>query len=403
MCGWAVVSGGHAAQHRDVKGSLAPRVVAIASLALVVACSPGSSSTPRPISTPTLTNATIHSDAASITLRLADLPAGYHLADDERITTETLSGGDDRGIVRDQAMRGGFVDGQQRSFILDADMPGADRAAYVYVFVVKDPAAASDALEKAVPKDPAFGRIAIGETIGDNSHGYRVARPSSDGSTLEMLVVEFQYGNALSYVMLQGPQGAPSLKEASTLAKKQLALLQADAVGPALSTPAPRTKPVPAVYSDLGLQLLDLPNGFKQTDDEAVTADDLSGGDVGAAFFKDIGFRGGWGRIFESADQATTVTSVVMLCSPAKSEHALAEIVKNAKDPNIYEISGGATVGDESFAVEAHGGGTAPMTYRSIYFRVADAVGWIIVRSPTGIYEAPFVTDLAKRLIAHIN
>ena len=384
-----------------MKGSLAPRVAAIA-LAVALGCTPGSS-TPRPISTPTLTNALVHSDAASITLRLGDLPAGYHLADDQPITTASLAGGDDRGIVRDQAMRGGFVGGQQRTFILDADMPGADRAAYIYVFVVKDPAAASDALEKAVPKDPTFGRVAIGETIGDNSHGYRLTRTASDGSTLEMLVIEFQFGNALSYVMLQGPQGAPSVKEASALAKKQLALIKADAVGPALATASPRAKPVPAVYSDLGLQLLDLPNGFKQTDDEAVTADDLSGGDVDAAFFRDIGFRGGWGRIFESADQATTVTSVVMLCSPAKSEHALAEIVKNAKDSNIYEISAGATVGDESFAVEAHGGSATPMTYRSIYFRLADAVGWIIVRSPTGAYDAPFVTDLGNRLIAHIK
>ena len=379
---------------------LAMRTALIAGISAALACS--TQTAPRS-STPTPNTAVVHSEASQLIVRLGDLPAGYRLDGDEPVTLESMSGGSDRSIVREQALRTGFVGGRTRVFFLDADTPQADRTAAVYLFVFKDAAAASAALEQAAPQDPSIGRMTIGEAVGDNAHGYRFTRPASDGSDREALMIQFVYGNALSYVLLQGVPRSPTVREVREIALKQVAVLQADAVGPALSTPQPRAKPVTKVSADLGLRISDLPNGFTTDTSIALGPDDLSESTEDLKFWNDVGFRRAWGAIYLSPDGTFTVTSVVAVLNGTKIEDGYRHVVKSAME-DVYEISLGELVGDESVGLESHlADGAARFTARSVYFRYGDAVGWVNVQGPTGMLEAAFVIDLAKKLVAHLD
>jgi hypothetical protein len=379
---------------------IAMRGALVAAISAALACS--FQTEPRS-STPTPNTAVVHSDASELIVRLGDLPAGYRLDSDEPVTLESMSGGSDRAIVRDQALRTGFVGGRTRVFFLDADAAMADRTAAVYVFVFKDAAAASEALEQAKPQDPSIGRMAIGEAVGDNAHGYRFTRPASDGTDREAMMIQFVYGNALSYVLLQGVPRSPTLGEVRAIALKQAAALKADAVGPARSTPQPRTTPVTKVSADLALRITDLPTGFTTDTSVALGPEDLSENTDDLKFWGDVGFRRGWGAIFLSPDGAYTVTSVVTVLNGAKVEDGYRRIVKSAME-DVYEISLGETVGDESVGLESHlADQSARFTARSVYFRYGDAVGWVNVQGPSGMLEAAFVIDLAKKLVTHLD
>src|SRR6185503_16173969 len=105
--------------HRVMVGP-AMRTALVAAISAALACS--TQTAPRS-STPTPNTAVVHSEAAQLIVRLADLPAGYRLDGDEPVTLESMSGGSDRSIVREQALRTGFVGGRTRVFFLDADTP----------------------------------------------------------------------------------------------------------------------------------------------------------------------------------------------------------------------------------------------------------------------------------------
>jgi hypothetical protein len=379
---------------------IAMRGAFVAAISAALACS--FQTEPRS-STPTPNTAVVKSEASELIVRLGDLPAGYRLDSDEPVTLESMSGGSDRAIVRDQALRTGFVGGRTRVFFLDADAAMADRTAAVYLFVFKDAAAASEALEQAKPQDPSIGRMAIGEAVGDNAHGYRFTRAASDGTDREAMMIQFVYGNALSYVLLQGVPRSPTIGEVRAIALKQVAALKADAVGPARSTPQPRTTPVTKVSADLALRITDLPTGFTTDTSVALGPEDLSENTDDLKFWGDVGFRRGWGAIFLSPDGAFTVTSVVTVLNGTKVEEGYRRIVKTAMD-DVYEISLGETVGDESVGLESHlADQSARFTARSVYFRYGDAVGWVNVQGPSGMLEAAFVIDLAKKLVTHLD
>ena len=374
-------------------------VIGIA-LSIAIGCAPQPATH---LATPTPVTASTHSDPDKLIVRLGDLPAGYRLEGDEAVTLESMSESSDRAIVRDQALRTGFVSGRTRLFSLDADAPSGDRTAAVYLFVFKDAAAAREALDTAAPKDPSISRFAIGEAVGENSHGYRFTRTASDGTAREALMIQFQFANTLSYVLVQGVPRSPTAREVTAIAQKQVALLHADAVGPALTTPSPRTKPVTKVSADLGLRVADLPAGFTTETSVALAPEDIAEDDADLAFWHDVGMRRSWGAVFQSPDGTATVTSVVVLPGTARVDDAYRHVVKNASE-GVYEISLGTTLGDESVGFEDHGGRQgAPLTSRSVYFRFGDAIGWVNVLAPTGAVEAAFVIDLATELIGHLE
>jgi hypothetical protein len=379
---------------------IAMRIALVAAFSAMLACS--SQTGPRS-SSPTPNPAVVKSDASQLIVRLGDLPPGYRLDSDEPVTLESMSGGSDRAIVREQALRTGFVGGRTRVFFLDADTAMADRTAAVYLFVFKDAAAASEALEQAAPQDPSIGRMAIGEAVGDNAHGYRFTRPAADGSDREAMMIQFQYGNALSYVLLQGVPRTPTIGEVRAIAQRQAAALKADAVGPAPTTPQPRTQPVTKVSADLALRITDLPAGFTTDTSIALGPEDLSENTEDLKFWGDVGFKRGWGAIFLSPDGAYTVTSVVAVLNGPKVEEGYRRVVKSAME-DVYEISLGEVVGDESVGLESHlADGSARFTARSVYFRYGDAVGWVNVQGPTGMLEVAFVIDLARKLVTHLD
>jgi hypothetical protein len=379
---------------------IAMRGALVAAISAALACS--SQTGPRS-STPTPNTAVVKSDASQLIVRLGDLPPGYRLDSDEPVTLESMSGGSDRAIVREQALRTGFVGGRTRVFFLDADTAMADRTAAVYLFVFKDATAASEALEQAAPQDPSIGRMTIGEAVGDNAHGYRFTRPAADGTDREALMIQFQYGNALSYVLLQGVPRSPTVTEVRTIAQQQAAALKADAVGPARSTPQPRTQPITKVSADLALRITDLPAGFTTDTSVALGPEDLSESTEDLRFWGDVGFRRAWGAIYLSPDGAYTVTSVVAVLNGPKIEEGYRHVVKSAME-DVYEISLGEIVGDESVGLESHlADQSARFTARSVYFRYGDALGWVNVQGPTGMIEASFVIDLAKKLVTHLD
>ena len=375
------------------------RAVITTMAGIAIACAPQSApakATPSP-------SAMLHSEPAQLIVHLSDMPAGYGLEGDQAMTLESMSGGDDRAIVREQALRAGFLAGQARLFSLDADAPTGDRTSAVYLFVFKDQAAAAEALEMGTPKDPSVARAVIGVAVGDNAHGYRLRQTATDGSQRDALMIQFAYGNAVSYVIVQGIQSAPAMGEVTAIALKQVAALQADAVGPALTTPQPRTSPITKVSADLGLRVTDLPSGFSTDTSVALDPEDLSEDANDLTFWRDAGYRRGWGAVFTSADGAVTVTSVVTVLGGAKIADAFKSIVKTASE-DVYEISLDTTVGDESVGLESHGAdGSTRITARSIYFRFGDSVGWVNVQGPTGGIEATFVVDLAKALVSHLQ
>jgi hypothetical protein len=389
-------------EHRVMRRTHAPRALGVAAVSIALACT-AQTAAPGPSSAPP--TAMVRSAPSELIARIRDLPAGYRLEDDQAVTLEFLSGGDDRAIARDQSLRAGFVSGHTRTFGLDADAANGDRLAYLYLYEFNDPDAASTALERSVPRDPSYKRVAVGETIGDNSHGYRFVGTASNGGNVEVQMIHFQYGNTVSYVLVQGPPSAPTMNEATVIAHSQLARLQTDAAGLPQATPSPRAGPVTSLFSELGVRSGDLPAGFRVTDDLGVDIGNLADDDLKEDFWREIGFRTGWARAFESADGVVTIYSVVLLCSPTKVERALDQIVRSVVvGSSLYQISLGAAIGDESFGAEGRGVDQGrPITYRSVHFRFGDAVGWIIVQSPTGAYEASFLTDLAKKLIARLT
>src|SRR3954464_956363 len=89
-------------------------------IGLAIAC------TPQPatrVASPTPVTASTHAEPDKLIVPLGGLPAGYRLDGDEAITLESMSESSDRAIVRDQALRAGFVSGRTRVFSLDADAP----------------------------------------------------------------------------------------------------------------------------------------------------------------------------------------------------------------------------------------------------------------------------------------
>ena len=383
--------------------AMTPRIVMLATV-LLAACGP--SRAPEPFA-PALTMATVRSDPADLVLRLADLPAGFHQLDDKAIGLAMLSGGEDGAIARDESLRAGFVGGHERTFSLAADATNGDRSTNAYLFVFKDPASASTALERSIPSDPAFAKVPIGETIGDNSHAYRLAKTGTDGAGYDTIVIEFQFGNALSYITYAGPAGGPQMKDARPIAQKQLARLRAD-VMPVAANGAARalTRGTGSLSMgfDLGLRTSDLPAGFSAIASDELSPEAVSSADLPPEFWDGVGFRGAWGRIFRSEEKNISVTSVVIECSATKTVEALRGVVARAKDDRIYEISTGVMLGDESVGVETHGlSGTTELTYRSVYFRYGDSVGWVNVRAPRGTLDAPFLVDITQKLLARIG
>ena len=375
------------------------RAVITTMAGFAIACAPQSA----PAKTTPPPSAMVHSEAAQLIVRLSDMPAGYGLDGDQAMTLESMSGGSDRAIVREQALRVGFIGGHARLFSLDADAASGDRTSAVYLFLFKDQAAAADALELGTPKDPSVARATIGEAVGDNAHGYRLKQTATDGSQRDALMIQFAYGNAVSYVIVQGIQSAPAMREVAAIALKQVAELQADAVGPPLATPQPRTSPIAKVSADLGLRVTDLPSGFATDTSVALAPEDLSQDVSDMTFWQDAGYRRGWGAVFVSSDGAVSVTSVVTVLGASKIADAFHSIVKTASE-DVYEISLDSTIGDESVGLESHGvDGSTRITARSVYFRFGDSVGWVNVQAPTGGIEASFVIDLAKALVSHLQ
>ncbi len=375
----------------------------VAAAVLFAACS---TEAPAPRSSAPRTTVTVRDAPSELIVGLRDLPPGYSLEDDAPVTLDAMSGGGDRGIMREQMSRVGVLSGHHRTFALSG-LPSAERSAAVDLFILRDAAAASDALDKAVPTDPMVSRVAIGQAVGDKSHGYRVTQTGSDGVDYDAVMVEFQYGNTVCYVIVQG-RSTFSIQEVSRLALTQLARLRADAQGPPLATPTPRTSPISPVYSNLSLRVGDLPTGYQTTFEEALSASDFANESVTEDMWRAVGFRGAYGHSFVSRDQSTVVTSVVILCDAKKTEQALGLAVGRAKALDAYEISIGAPVGDEAVGIEfsgnvTAGGQTQHMTYRSVYFRFGDSVGWINVRAPTGAVDAAFMVDLARKLIDHLQ
>lgn len=376
----------------------------LAALVFAAACTQA----PSPVAfTAPIPTTTVRSDPADLILRLADLPAGFREIDDKPIDRAALSGGEDGAIARDESLRAGFVAGHQRSFSLAADAKNGDRSTNAYLFVFKDPASASTALERSIPADPAFAKTAIGETIGDNSHAYRLEKRGTDGASYDTIIIEFQFGNALSYIAYGGPADGPQMKDARPIAQKQLALLRAD-VTPIAATGAARALTRAggslSMGFDLGLRTSDLPAGFSAVASDELSPEAVSSADLPAEFWDGVGFRGAWGRIFRSEKDNISVTSVVIEVSATRAVEALRGVVARAKDDRIYEISTGVALGDESVAVETHGlSGTLEFTYRSLYFRSGDSVGWVNVRAPRGTLDAPFLIEVTQKLLVRIG
>jgi hypothetical protein len=376
------------------------RAVLVAVLGVAVACT--TSTAPKSAS-PTPNAAIVNADPTKVIVGVADVPAGYRLEGEQPLAADAMSGRSDKWIVPDQVLQGGFVGGTSRLFTLDADGM-ADRVAAVYLLKYKDGEAAGVALEASTPKETWISRTSIGEAIGDNAHAYRWRETSGDGS--ESIMIQFQYGNAVSYVVVQGvPSSAPMMREVVAIAQKQAGLLQADAVGPAIATPQPRTQPVTRTSADLALRVNDLPAGFTTDTSVALAVEDLSEDDADLAFWKDAGFRRGWATVFDAPDGGVQVTSVVVILAQTKTADAFQYLAKGGRSsPGVYEISTGQILGDESLALEAKGTmqGTA-LTYRRVLFRYGDSLGWVQVEGRGGVVEATFVIDLVTKLISHLN
>ena len=371
--------------------------------AVAIACN---AQAPAASPAPEFSTARIKSEPAALVLGLGDLPtAGFRQMRDNAMTLESMSGGLDRAIVRDQAVRVGFVSGHERQFALAADTPTNERAMNIYLLVYKDASAAIDVLEMMTPKDPAIGRAAIGEALGDSAHGYVGTQAAADGTDHDIFIIEFAYGNAVSVVILEARTSSTTMKEATAVAKRQFAVLQADVTGQPVATATARTKPIFPALFNLGLRVNDLPTGFFTTTDRQLTIADLEiGGQLTADFWRGVGFDRGWGHIFDAEDDSR-VASIVFFCEPARTGDALHALAKEATRDNWAEISL-PRIGDESIAIEGRGtysGGTARMTFRSLFFRYGDVVGWISVATPSGKHEASLLTDLGTKLISHFD
>jgi hypothetical protein len=336
-------------------------------------------------------------------MHLQEMPVGFRMLSDEPLTLQTLTQGIDRSLGRAQLAEAGFVSGVVRKFSYAGSGEPAFRLAVTYLVILKDAAAAIAQLNSSVPVDPQVSKTGIGETLGDASIAYRVTDPAGDTA---VYAVVLRYANVTAYFFVQGSSSSVSLKEATALARKEVALLRADTEGPPLSTRTPRASPIFPVMFNLALRADDLPSGWKPFAGQPLSVDDF-GVEMGTTLTQ-AGYRSGFGKLFESSDGTSHVDSTVLLVGDSGQAARVYRAIANlAIAHGAAEISVGDTIGDGSSGTEGiladpRAGASQGFVSLGVVFYSADAIAILTLTAPRGKANAEFIVDLAHKLLAHL-
>lgn len=197
--------------------SAPPPVAAPASAASFI---PAKTATPTPASKVTKT-------PQEIALTLAELPAGFKLTADRATTIDSLSNGrTDPAAARAQLVEKGYVGGWFREYRKDGLFGVVLATSGVGTYASADGAKFGLSLNVQTTtgaSNPGV-QISLGDTIGDESIGYQVDAPGTDGNTIfTNYVIYFRVGYTSNSVVGAGPKGTIDISTVLDLVRKQLA------------------------------------------------------------------------------------------------------------------------------------------------------------------------------------